>query len=168
MYGSNEIKKISCSEYFLWYETVYDKLLIYILYITHYISSRSIWQNDIMPCVSANITNACMQSMHTLQCRHGNYNTKGSVYLCANVSWIVSVLCALHMVIKIFPVYVFFSCRYECLRCACEILFVHIKEAWLKNFGVPFFWILKFSRLLHVTASGVLLHSDLLFYIAIP
>ena len=48
--------------------------------------------------------------------------------------------------------------------CACEKLFVHIKEAWLKNFGVPFFWILKFSRLLHVTASGVLLHSDLLFY----
>ena len=43
--------------------------------------------------------------------------------------------------------------------CACEKLFVHIKEAWLKNFGVPFFWILKFSRLLHVTASGVLFYT---------
>ena len=43
--------------------------------------------------------------------------------------------------------------------CACEKLFVHIKEAWLKNFGVPFFWILKFSRLLHVTASGVFFYT---------
>ena len=34
-----------------------------------------------------------MQSMHALQCRPGNYNTKQSVYLCANVSWIVSVVC---------------------------------------------------------------------------
>ena len=43
--------------------------------------------------------------------------------------------------------------------CVWSKLFVHIKEAWLKNFGVPFFWILKFSRLLHVTASGVLFYT---------
>ena len=71
--------------------------------------------------------------------------------------------CALHMVIKIFPVEerIFFLPLWWMRACLCvwSKLFVHIKEAWLKNFGVPFFWILKFSRLLHVTASGVLFYT---------
>ena len=53
--------------------------------------------------------------------------------------------------------------------CACEKLFVHIKEAWLKNFGVPFFWILKFSRLLHVhSVRCVVTQWFVVLYIAIP
>ena len=55
---------------------------------------------------------------------------------------------------------------------ACDVrvknfLFTLKKHDW-KILVFLFFWILKFSRLLHVTASGVLLHSDLLSYIAIP
>ena len=67
--------------------------------------------------------------------------------------------------------YVFFSCRYdyECFVLRVWKLFVHIKEAWLKNFGVPFFWILKFSRLLHVhSVRCVVTQWFVVLYIAIP